>query len=206
MLKSQFQELIYGFDSHFLEKLQTDGYKGVKRWDKDINIFEKQFIFYPMFENMHWFLAVQNNETRTLTLLDPYIHLNTVVHPPKQRKFAPLLRKLRSSNLNLTVKKHFERISLVHTEYVLKHENLPPGFNLELIVTHSPEIPHQSNGYDCGVFLLEFMKYITFKKPFNFSCSDMTYFRQEIRTEFERKVIGNTLETPLLQARTQTLP
>ena len=133
-----------------------------------------------MFENMHWFLTVQNNETKTLTLLDPYIHLHEVVYPPKHRKFAPLLRKLRSSNTDLAVKKHYERITLVLNEYVLKHRNLPPGFTLTLIVKHAPEIPHQSNGYDCGVFLLEFMKYITMKKPFNFSCSDMTHFQQEL--------------------------
>ena len=100
--------------------------------------------------------------------------------------------------MDLAVQKHFERISLVNNEYVLKHRNLPLGFNLTLIVKHAPEIPHQSNGHDCGVFLMEFMKYITMNKPFNFSCSDMTYFRQELKYEFECKMIGNTLESPLV--------
>ena len=117
-----------------------------------------------------------------------------------------MLRKLRSSNTDLAVKKHYERITLVLNEYVLKHRNLPPGFTLTLIVKHAPEIPHQSNGYDCGVFLLEFMKYITMKKPFNFSCSDMTHFRQELTREFEFKLIGNTLERPIFHERTQSLP
>ena len=102
--------------------------------------------------------------------------------------------------MNSAVQKHYERILLVHNEYVLKHRNLPLNFNLELIVKYVPEIPHQSNG--CGVFLLEFMKYTTMNKPFNFSCSDMIDFRQQLKHEFESKII----ESLILQARIQSLP
>ena len=65
--------------------------------------------------------------------------------------------------------------------------------------------PHQSNGFDCGVFLLEFMKYITMNKPFDFSCSDMPYFRNQLKNEFEKKIVENTLANPILQARVQSL-
>ena len=58
VLQNQFPEHIFVFDSHFIEKLQSSGFEVVKRWDKNTNIFERQFIFYPMFENMYWFLAI----------------------------------------------------------------------------------------------------------------------------------------------------
>jgi ubiquitin C-terminal hydrolase len=74
--------------------------------------------------------------------------------------------------------------------------------SFELLVICAPEIPHQNNSYDCGVFLLEFMKYIAQEKTFHFSCMDMPHFREEIKEEIQSGVVKEALERPMLQART----
>ena len=81
----------------------------------------------------------------------------------------------------------------------MKHEKRPQHFSLQLLILLAPDVPHQSNSNDCGVFLLEFMKYIAQGKPYDFSCSDMPHFREEIREEIENKVIREVLESPWLQ-------
>ena len=169
ILQNRFQTSVFVFDSHFLEHLAKHGYNGVKRWDKNVNIFEKQFVFYPLFENYHWFLAVQDNDAKLIYLLEPFITLDEIKHTPKHRNFNPSLRKLRSSRLDMIRNKHQERLLLIYNQYILQHERLPPSMRFDLLVKCAPDIPHQSNSYDCGVFLLEFMKYVAHGKPFNFS-------------------------------------
>jgi hypothetical protein len=96
ILLKRFQTSVFVFDSHFLEHLSKHGYNGVKRWDKNVNIFEKKFVFYPLFENYHWFLAVQDNDAKLIYLLEPFVPLDEIKHTPKQRNFNSSLRKLRS--------------------------------------------------------------------------------------------------------------
>ena len=65
----------------------------------------------------------------------------------------------------------------------MKLDNIPDGFDLEIEVKSPPAIPHQSNDYDCAVFMLQFMKYTTLEKPFNFSCLDVLNLREEMKQE-----------------------
>ena len=41
-------------------------------------------------------------------------------------------------------------------------------------------LPQQQNGYDCGVFALEFADYVAQDASINFSQRDMPYFRQRM--------------------------
>ena len=96
---------------------------------------------------------------------------------------------LKSAQVEVIRKKHQERLSLINNQYVMKHEKRPQYFSLQLLILLAPDVPHQSNSNDCGVFLLEFMRYIAQGKPFDFFCSEMPQFREEIRKEIENKVI-----------------
>ena len=111
------------------------------------------------------------------------------------------LRKMKNKRLDLIRKNHQERLSLIYNHYILPHQKLPSGFSLEMLVICAPEIPHQSNSNDCGVFLLSFMKYIAQGKSFDFSCMDMPNFRQEIKEEIENKQIKEISESSILQMR-----
>ena len=63
--------------------------------------------------------------------------------------------------------------------------------NLKVVLTNmAGQIPHQENGYDCGVFLLMYAKYLAAGKDFNFNQSDMRQFRLKIRNE----IMNNKIE------------
>ena len=53
-------------------------------------------------------------------------------------------------------------------------------------------IPKQTNGHDCGVFMLMFMKYTASKKDFDFTQRDMLSIRKSIEEELK----NNTLNLP----------
>ena len=72
LLKEHFKDDIFIFSTQFYIKLVESGNEGIKRWEKNVDIFDMKYIFYPMFENSHWFLGIQNNLTNKLQLLDPY--------------------------------------------------------------------------------------------------------------------------------------
>ena len=72
LLERHFKGRIFVFLSYFYDSLLEKGYDHVKRWIKNVDIFDMRFVFYPMFENSHWFLGIQNNLTNRLQLLDPY--------------------------------------------------------------------------------------------------------------------------------------
>ena len=55
------------------------------------------------------------------------------------------------------------------------------------------DIPKQRNGYDCGVFLLAFMKYIVLRKQFNFQTENMPY----LRALFQKEILGNQIGTDI---------
>ena len=46
-------------------------------------------------------------------------------------------------------------------------------------------IPDQTNGHDCGVFMLMFLKYKSIDKSYNFTQDDMDSFRKIIKEELQ---------------------
>lgn len=53
--------------------------------------------------------------------------------------------------------------------------------NLSEWTEYCPEdIPHQRNGYDCGVFTCKYADYIAKEESFRFSQKNMPYFRKRI--------------------------
>ena len=81
----------------------------------------------------------------------------------------------------------------ITNEYPQYHKDRPNNYKFRISVKVPPEIPHQRNGYDCGVFMLQFMKYITMKKSFNFTTTEMSFFRDEMKKEISTKKIRPTL-------------
>merc|ERR1719206_542917 len=60
-----------------------------------------------------------------------------------------------------------------------------------------PEIPSQENTWDCGVFLLMFVKYLAMKQKVDFDTESMKSFRGEIKKELECGAINLTEEKDL---------
>ena len=66
------------FSTHFLTSLKNRGVEDMRGWTKNVNIFDKEFLFFPIHENSHWYLKVIKNKDKTVEVLDPYIPLSYV--------------------------------------------------------------------------------------------------------------------------------
>jgi sentrin-specific protease 1 len=49
------------------------------------------------------------------------------------------------------------------------------------------DIPHQKNGYDCGVFMCKFADYAAKNQKFSFSQNNMEFFRKLMALEIINK-------------------
>ena len=133
-----------------------------------------------MFEKSHWFLCILDNSRKRLTILDPYLDVpETYTNLTNKAKIEMQVREF-------TQKKHLETLKLIKEEFLMA-KNISTGScqnqKIELKVMLPPDLPLQSNPFDCGVFLMEFAKYACLNIKPDFNCSDMPRFRIQIKEE-----------------------
>jgi len=142
------------YNTFFYKILKDRGYKGVRRWSKKakIDIFELDKVVVPVHLGSHWCLSVINFKEKKFEYYDSLGSPN-----PK------CLEKLRG---------------YVTSEY----EKYKGGeYDLSDWTDDMPDkIPHQHNGYDCGVFLCRFAECVGRGARFDFSQKDMAYFRHRM--------------------------
>lgn len=63
-------EKVHFFNSFFYDKLRTKGYDGVKRWTKNVDIFNKELLLIPIHLEVHWSLISVDVRRRTITYFD----------------------------------------------------------------------------------------------------------------------------------------
>ncbi|RHZ86951.1 hypothetical protein Glove_42g32 [Diversispora epigaea] len=144
-------EQTYIFDSLFYERLSNltrDGkstlevYKAAQRWlsKRKINLFALKYIFVPVCERGHWYLALvtmsNNNKDCHIAIFDSLA-----------MKF--------SHGRAFEILKNF----VCEASCARGPEVVPPNFTTGLVVT-----PKQPNAFDCGVYLLHFVE--TFLKNY----------------------------------------
>ena len=117
------------------------GYQQVMKFDKCEDSFSKRLVMFPMLEHCHWFLCVHQPNENILYILDPYGKENSV--DKILEKHTTLLSKLEEEFL----KPHYEKKKSKDLQDLFKTVVLPPL------------IPTQEDGYNCGVFMLEFQRY-----------------------------------------------
>lgn len=78
---------------------------------------------------------------------------------------------------------HVELAGRVYKYFRRQYFNLF-GAKLEMSFHHE-RAPQQPNGFDCGVYVCQFMKYLSLGVPFNFNMLDMSVFRTEMVTELK---------------------
>jgi hypothetical protein len=155
------QPKCYLFNSFFYTLLSNGGYNysRVQKWTRKIDIFTLDKVFVPVHLGNHWCLAVINFADKRFEYYDSLGGEN-----PK------CLERLRR---------------YVKDEYRTKHKG---EYDLSEWQDYTPlNIPHQQNGYDCGVFMCKFADYLSRGKPFDFSQSDMSYFRKRMILEILSK-------------------
>uniref|UniRef100_A0A8C5LQ87 SUMO specific peptidase 3 n=1 Tax=Leptobrachium leishanense TaxID=445787 RepID=A0A8C5LQ87_9ANUR len=145
---------VHFFNSFFYDKLRTKGYEGVKRWTKNVEIFNKQLLLIPIHLEVHWSLVCVNVIKRTVTYFD------------SQR------------TLNRRCPKHIAKY--LQAEAIKKDL---PEFASGWKGLFKMNIARQNNDSDCGAFVLQYCKYLALGLPFTFCQQDMPKLRRQIYKE-----------------------
>ena len=106
--------------------------------------------------------------------------------------YAKDLEQMKNDRLKKIIHKHKSRLENIVNLFLKKHERYC-DFQLDVLVP--PSIPKQTNDNDCGVFLIEFMKFTTVGKQFTFTCDNMPHFRQQLIQEMTSQTILPITET-----------
>ncbi|NP_001098584.1 sentrin-specific protease 3a [Danio rerio] len=147
-------EKVHFFNSFFYDKLRTKGYEGVKRWTKNVDIFQKKFLLIPIHLEVHWSLVCVNVPQRSVTYFDSQRTLN--------RRCPKHIAKYLQAEAIKREQKDF------YTGW--------KGF-------FKMNVARQNNDSDCGAFVLQYCKCLALEQPFSFGQQDMPKLRRQMYKE-----------------------
>lgn len=134
-------------------------YNDVKKWSKKANvrILELDKLLIPIHINgSHWTCCVVNFELRRIEYYDSM-----------SGKHDELMAKMR------------RYVQDEAAEYSgIRHLKMDDWTHLTV-----KQIPTQTNGFDCGMFVIKYMDYITERLDFNFNQNNINYFRKRMANE-----------------------
>uniref|UniRef100_A0A8C1MU85 SUMO specific peptidase 3b n=1 Tax=Cyprinus carpio TaxID=7962 RepID=A0A8C1MU85_CYPCA len=142
-------EKVHFFNSFFYDKLRTKGYDGVKRWTKNVDIFQKDLLLIPIHLEVHWSLVSVDIKQRSITYFDSQRTLNRRC-PKHIFKYLQAEAMIKEKRDFLTGWKGFFKMN----------------------------VGRQNNDSDCGAFVLQFCKCLALGQPFSFSQQDMPKLRR----------------------------
>ncbi|XP_034020908.1 sentrin-specific protease 3b [Thalassophryne amazonica] len=145
---------VHFFNSFFYDKLRTKGYEGVKRWTKNVDIFQKNLLLIPIHLEVHWSLVSVDIPRRAITYFDSQRTLNR--RCPKH-----IFKYLQA-----------EAIKKDQQEFLAGWK----GF-------FKMNVGRQNNDSDCGAFVLQYCKCLALGQPFRFGQQDMPRLRRQMYKE-----------------------
>lgn len=143
---------VHAMNTFFLPRLLDNGYSGVRRWTRKVDIFSFDIIPVPVHKGIHWCMAIIHLKNKTIKYYDS-------MGAPNNQALNALAEYLKSESLD---KKK--------TEFDLS------GWTMENV----RNIPQQENGSDCGVFSCMYAEFITRNRPIVFTQQHMQYFRMKM--------------------------
>ncbi|XP_070623444.1 sentrin-specific protease 3 [Erythrolamprus reginae] len=147
-------EKVHFFNSFFYDKLRTRGYEGVKRWTKNVDIFNKEILLIPIHLEVHWSLICVDVRQKKIIYLD------------SQR------------TLNRRCPKHICRYLQAEAD-----KKNCPNFREGWRGVFQMNIARQNNDSDCGAFVLQYSKFLALGLPFTFTQQDMPKLRRQMYKE-----------------------
>ncbi|XP_075763173.1 sentrin-specific protease 3 [Pelodiscus sinensis] len=147
-------EKVHFFNSFFYDKLRTKGYEGVKRWTKNVDIFNKELLLIPIHLEVHWSLISVDVKQKSITYFD------------SQR------------TLNRRCPKHICRYLQAEAD---KKDR--PDFRDGWKGSFKMNVARQNNDSDCGAFVLQYCKFLALGRAFTFTQQDMPKLRRQMYKE-----------------------
>ena len=163
---------IFVFSTFFYNTLKNDPQRA-KRQTRNTNIFSKRYVYFPIHEVNHWYLIMIDNINNHIESLDPYQYNNNA----KAKKNARLIQNKKKRDIE---------------KFLVSLEDYPAEKKYSMLTNNN--IPKQTNGHDCGVYMLMFMKYTASEKEFDFTQKDMLSIRKSIEEELKNNAL-NLLES-----------
>ncbi|NXL34111.1 SENP2 protease, partial [Glaucidium brasilianum] len=145
---------VHVFSTFFYPKLISGGYKTVRRWTRDVDLFKKDLILVPIHLSHHWTLVVIDIRKKTIKYFDSLGHKKDEICESLFYYLQEESQQKRNVQLNFS------------------------EWTLHSMEAH--EIPQQDNGSDCGVFMCKYADYISRDKPIIFTQDNMPYFRRKM--------------------------
>ena len=186
IIKGQFKNS-FVFSTYFFSSVRNRGEDSIRGWTQNTNIFEKDFVFFPVHENAHWYLIILKNREKTMEVLDPY---KPLFHIPANNTNKKIFDQTKKKIKERISSEHQDKINVI-LKQLLQKQSWYENNSYTVNIRH--DIPEQKNEWDCGVFLLMFMKFTVLNKPFNFETNDMANFRQTIKMEIENHKIDEDI-------------
>ncbi|EOA16067.1 hypothetical protein CARUB_v10004200mg [Capsella rubella] len=140
-----------------------EAYQRVQKWTKNVDIFEKDYIFIPINFSFHWSLII---------ICHPGELASSDVENPQRVPCILHLDSIKGSHkgglINIFP-------SYLREEWKARHGNTTIDFsgapNMQSI---SLELPQQQNSFDCGLFLLHYLDLFVAQAPAKFNPSLIT--------------------------------
>eukprot|EP01083_Nonionella_stella_P056067 147845_1 len=149
------------FNTFFFKKIlsasESKMHATVKRWTRNVNIFEKDFLLVPVLNRQHWYLVI-------------VCHLANVYTPQAQWRaptHAPCILLMDSMDKRREHAKIFKRMRIYLTsEFKTKIGTVPSSnpfeepvnldFNRANLPGYNVEVPRQKDSWRCGDYMLQY--------------------------------------------------
>nr|XP_024365449.1 ubiquitin-like-specific protease 2 isoform X2 [Physcomitrium patens] len=153
-------ENLHFFNSFFFSKLAEDGIGGpaaferVKKWTRKVNIFEKDFIFIPVNQSLHWSLIIicHPGQMWDVTTDGSPVGDACILHLDSMEGFHRGLDRYIKSYLFQEWKER--NPNEITNPYEVSYAE---EFFSEMPYRYS-KVPQQDNNCDCGLFLLHYVE------------------------------------------------
>ncbi|XP_042316484.1 sentrin-specific protease 2 isoform X3 [Sceloporus undulatus] len=146
--------VLYAFSTFFYPKLNTAGYNAVRRWTKEVDLFQHDMILVPIHIRVHWALVVIDMRRETIKYFDS-------MGQNGHKICMKLLQYLQDES---KAKRNVDINASSWALYSMKPH----------------EIPQQLNGSDCGMFACKYADFISRDKPIVFTQCHMPYYRKRM--------------------------
>ncbi|XP_048362338.1 sentrin-specific protease 2 isoform X2 [Sphaerodactylus townsendi] len=146
--------VLYAFSTFFYPKLCSEGYNAVRKWTKELDLFQYDMILVPIHIQIHWGLVVIDMRRKTIKYFDSMGHNGYRICKNLLQYLQEESKAKRNLEINVS------------------------SWTLHSMKPH--EIPQQLNGSDCGIFVCKYADFISRDKPITFTQHHMPYFRRRM--------------------------
>lgn len=150
-----YEDLKKCLSSNFEYSSEKERWARMEKFTKNVNIFEKDYIFVPLHDVAHWMLAV---------ICFPYLCINPGQYDEDESSnFAPCILRFDSMPKHSNHVFYELRSYLTYAHKMISPEE-PMEFTANAISGKNVNVPKQENYFDCGIFLLTYAEWF-FKSP-----------------------------------------